>query len=376
MAPRLEEFRQEVRDWIAANLPPDLRHSTLYPSREALRPWLERLSRKGWIAPAWSRRDGGMGASAAERRILMHEMASAGAPNLISPGINFVGPLLIQSGTPEQKAFHLPRILSAEIQWAQGYSEPEAGSDLASLRTAARLEGPDYVVSGHKVWQTLGHACDWMVALVRTDPDASRHAGISMLLIDLASPGITVRPITTITGEDELSEVILDEVRVPAANLVGAAGEGWQLANTLLVHERFTGGSPELSLAMLKRIERLLEAGAAPPEAVLDAVTRAEIELMALEAAYWQAVEEFEATGRQGQAVSLLKVAQTRLQQQLADLLVQVAGCDGALSEIDMPGGRLSVATAFLLSRRATIFGGTREIQLGIIARQSLGLGK
>lgn len=374
MAAPLEAFRNEVRGWIADNLPPELRHCTYYPSRAALKPWLERLSRKGWIAPAWRREDGGMGAAPAERRILMHEMVEAGAPNLISPGVNFVGPLLIQSGSPEQKAYHLPRILSAEIQWAQGYSEPEAGSDLASLRTAARLDGDAYVVTGHKVWQTLGHSCDWMITLVRTDPAASRRAGISMLLIDLASPGITVRPITTLTGEDELSEVILDEVRVPAANLVGAPGEGWALANSLLVQERFTGGSPELSLAMLKRIERLLQHAASPPPSVLDRLTQAEIQLMALEAAYWQEVEAFDESGRQGPTMSLLKVSQTRLQQQLADILVDVAGSGAAQAELAISDGPLSVATAFLLSRRATIFGGTREIQLGIIASQSLGL--
>jgi alkylation response protein AidB-like acyl-CoA dehydrogenase len=369
------EFRKAAREWIDQNLPASLRGCVRYPSRDQLRPWLQRLYEQGWIAPHWPKQHGGMGATPAQRRILVEEMVRAGAPNIVSPGLSFVGPLLMEHGTDDQRAYHLPRILSGEIHWAQGYSEPESGSDLASLLTRAARHGDRFVVDGHKVWQTWGIHADWMLTLVRTDSAASRNAGISMILIDLRTPGITITPIRTITGEDELSEVRLDQVEVPASNLIGAMNGGWALANSLLIHERMTGGNPELSLAMLARVKRVAaQTGMDRDRAFVDRLVKAEIELMALEAVYWDAVEAAQDETIQRPTTSLLKFAQTRIQQTLADLLIEAAGSDGSLAETQIAGASISVGTAFLLSRRATIFGGTREIQLNIIARHTLGL--
>lgn len=369
------EFRKTAREWIERNLPAALRNRVHYPTRDQLRPWLTNLHRQGWVAPHWPREHGGMGASTAQRRILMEELVRAGAPNVVSPGLSFVGPLLMEHGRDEQRAYHLPRILSGETHWAQGYSEPESGSDLASLRTRAVQRGDRFIVDGHKVWQTWGIYADWMLTLVRTDETAPRNAGISMILIDLRTPGITVTPIRTITGEDELSEVRLDNVEVPVSNLVGAVNEGWALANSLLIHERMNGGSPELSLAMLARVQRAgRHTGLDRDAAFADRLARAEIELMALEAVYWDAVEAAERGAVQRPTTSLLKFAQTRIQQTLADLLVEAAGSDGSLQQTAVDDRPLAVGAAYLLSRRATIFGGTREIQLNIIARHTLGL--
>jgi alkylation response protein AidB-like acyl-CoA dehydrogenase len=370
----LQAFQNEVATWIAGNLPEELRFCPHYPEREMLRPWHELLYRQGWIAPAWSRGYGGMGATIDQRKILLHELIRFGAPNLISAGINFIGPLLMRFGSPEQKEYHLPRILSGEIQWAQGYSEPEAGSDLASIRTRAKFEDDSYIVNGHKVWQTLGHSSDWMITMVRTDPDAPRREGISLLLIDLASEGVTVNKIKTINNETEFSEVLLENVRVPKSNLVGAPGDGWRLANAMLIHERLAGGSPELSLAMLKRIRLVIDHSGMADDAFMDRLTSAEIDLMALEAAYWQAIAELEAQVDRQSAVPYLKYYQTKIQQELADLLIIAAGSDGCRAEAAVRDTTLPIGNAFLTARRATIFGGTREIQLSIIARQSLGL--
>lgn len=364
-----------VRAWIAENLPHNLRDRVDYPTREEMRPWLGRLAERGWIAPHWPTEFGGMGATIKQRQILMRELVKAGAPSIVSPGLNFVGPLLMKHGTPAQKAYHLPRIHSGEEFWAQGYSEPEAGSDLANIKTSAKLVGDQFVVTGHKVWQTWGQSADWMLTLVRTHSSEAKHTGITMLLIDMRTPGIRVLPIRTITHEYELSEVFLDDVKVPVSCLVGEQGRGWELANSLLMHERLSGGSPELSLAMLLRVKRISAHTAAVSDPVIqDRITEAEIEVMALEESYWRSVRSFESGKMDVAASSMLKFAQTRIQQSLADLLLDAAGSEASQSYIVAGGRRVSVADAFLLSRRATIFGGTREIQLNIIARRTLGL--
>jgi alkylation response protein AidB-like acyl-CoA dehydrogenase len=209
-------FRKEVRGWLEANLPQALRGRTARPPPVEIMPWYRKLSERGWIAPHWPKAHGGMGASLNEQIILSEELARVAAPQLPVQGINHIGPILMKFGTEEQKAKHLPPILRGDVIWAQGYSEPGAGSDLASLTTRAVFDGDKFIVTGQKVWQTWGHHAQWMFVLVRSDPNAERkQAGISFLLIDLDTPGIRRRPIITIAGDDELSENFFDDVVVP-----------------------------------------------------------------------------------------------------------------------------------------------------------------
>jgi len=238
-------FREEVRAWIAANCPKELCDRPLRIDPPELKPWHRKLYERGWIAPHWPKSAGGMGATLTQQIILFEEMSRVGAPTPYPHGLSFIGPLIIEAGTPEQKAEHLPGILTGDVTWCQGYSEPGSGSDLASLSTSAVLDGDSFVVNGHKVWTTNGHFADWMFALVRTDREAKpRHAGITMLLIDLKSSGITVRPIQTIRGDSEFAEEFFVDVRVPKENMLGSLNGGWQVANKLLGSERFTTGHP------------------------------------------------------------------------------------------------------------------------------------
>ncbi len=365
-------FRLEVRSWVEASLPPALRGLVRRPDPVALRDWHRRLHERGWIAPNWPRSAGGMGASVRQQLILDEEMVRAGAPPIVLVGLAFVGPLLIEFGTDEQKARHLPPILRGEISWAQGYSEPGAGSDLASLKTRADRHDGHFIVNGHKVWQTWGHYSDWMFTLVRTDPAAPKHAGISCLLIDMATTGVTVRPIVTITGEDELSEVFLDDVAVPADNLVGPLNEGWRVANALLAHERLAGSNPQFTMAALDRTKQIAEAtGAMADAAFRDRLAKIELRVVAQAAMFEDAVRRREAGVLQPAETSILKIVATETLQAVSDLMIEAAGSHAGEAGGD---GVAAAGQHFLQSRRATIFGGTREIHYGIVARRILGL--
>src|SRR5499425_1258574 len=291
--PAEAQFRMEVRTWLEANLPFALRGRTTRPPPAELMPWYHTLSRKGWIAPHWPKQYGGMGATLNEQLIMTEELARIGAPHLPVQGLNHIGPILMQFGTEVQKAQHLPPIIAGTVIWAQGYSEPGAGSDLASLSTRATLEGDHFIVRGQKIWTTWGHHSDWMFALVRTDPQAQpRQAGISFLLIDLRSPSIRIRPIKTIAGDDEFSEVFFDDVIVPAENLVGKLNDGWRIANALLGHERLGTSNPQFALIAVELTNRERSPG---PES------------------------------------SILKIYGTELLQSLNDLLLEAAGSDASI---------------------------------------------
>ena len=251
----------EVRDWIGGELPADLCNRSTRIDPPELKPWHRKLYERGWIAPHWPKEYGGMGATLTQQIILFEEIGRVGAPTPYPHGLNFIGPMIIDAGTPEQKAKHLPPILSGEATWCQGYSEAGAGSDLASLQTRAVLDGDHFVVNGHKMWTTNGHYADWMFALVRTDPDAKpRHAGITMLLIDMNSPGITVRPIQTMKGDAEFAEEFFDDVRVPKENMLGRAQR--RLAHRqhgCSGSERFTTGHPRNAAVYSTRRAQLAE---------------------------------------------------------------------------------------------------------------------
>jgi hypothetical protein len=370
-------FRTEVRTWLEANLPAELRGRTNRPPPAELMPWYRALSRKGWIAPHWPKQYGGMGATLNEQIIMTEELARVGAPQLPAQGLNHIGPILIEFGTEAQKAKHLPPIIAGTVIWAQGYSEPGAGSDLASLTTRATLEGHHFVVHGQKIWTTWAHYSDWMFALVRTDPKAQpRHAGISFLLLDLHSPGITIRPIRTIAGDDEFSEVFFDNVVVPAENLIGKLNDGWRIANALLGHERLGTSNPQYALIALDRIKTVARAsGVITDPAFRDRLAAASINVTALSALFSHAVELTNVERSPGPEASMIKIFGSELLQSLNDLLIEAAGSQASLEKpITTDFGTVDVSTPFLQVRRATIYGGSSEIQRNIIARRVLNL--
>jgi alkylation response protein AidB-like acyl-CoA dehydrogenase len=340
-------------------------------------PWYQTLSRKGWIAPHWPREYGGMGATLNEQVIMTEELARVGAPHLPVQGLNHIGPIIMEFGTTAQKAQHLPPIVAGTVIWAQGYSEPGAGSDLASLATRATLDGDRFVVRGHKIWTTWAHHSDWMFALVRTDPQAQpRQAGISFLLIDLHSPGIRVRPITTIAGDDEFSEVFLDDVVVPAENLVGKLHDGWRIANALLGHERLATSNPQFSLMALERIKTMARAcGIMADPAFQDRLAAASINVTVLSAMFSHAVELTNNRHSLGPEASVIKIYGSELLQALNELMIEAAGGHASAEQpISTNFGVVDVTTSFLQSRRVTIYGGSSEIQRNVLARRVLNL--
>ena len=376
-SPTEAEFRTEVRTWLEANLPAALRGRTNRPPPAELMPWYRTLSRKGWIAPHWPKQYDGMGATLNEQIIMTEELARVGAPQLPAQGLNHIGPILIEFATEAQKARHLPPIIAGTVIWAQGYSEPGAGSDLASLATRATLEGDHFVVQGQKIWTTWGHHSDWMFALVRTDPQAQpRHAGISFLLLDLHSPGIKIRPIKTIAGDDEFSEVFFDNVIVPAENLVGKLNDGWRIANALLGHERLGTSNPQFALMALERIRTIARAsGVMADPAFQDRLAAASINVTALSALFSHAVELTNQKQNPGPESSIIKIFGSELLQALNDLLIEAAGSHAPTEKPIMTEfGAVDVSTPFLQVRRATIYGGSSEIQRNIVARRVLNL--
>jgi alkylation response protein AidB-like acyl-CoA dehydrogenase len=371
------EFRNEVRAWLDGNLPTALRGRTIRPPPAELMPWYRALSRKGWIALHWPQQYGGMGATLNEQIIMTEELARIRAPQLPGQGLNHIGPILMEFGTAAQKAQHLPPILAGSVIWAQGYSEPGAGSDLASLATRATREGDSFVVRGHKIWTTWAHHSDWMYALVRTDPRAEpRQAGISFLLIDLHSPGIRVRPIRTIASDEEFSEVFLDDVSVPAENLVGRVNDGWRIANALLGHERLATSNPQFALSALEQIETMARAsGVIADAAFQDRLAAVTIDVMALAALFNHAVELTNHERSLGPESSVIKIFASELLQKLNGLLVEAAGPHAlAESPVATDFGTVDVAGSYLQSRRVTIYGGSSEIQRNILARRVLNL--
>jgi alkylation response protein AidB-like acyl-CoA dehydrogenase len=371
-------FRAEVRAWLEENLDEELRDQTIRMDPEKLIPWHKLLRDKGWIAPHWPKENGGMGASLSQQIIMNEEMGRIGAPQLCTVhGLNHLGPILIEFGTEEQKAKYLPPIIEGDIIWAEGYSEPNSGSDLASLRTKAERVGDEYIVNGQKIWTTFGHYSDWIFCLVRTDPDAKpKQAGIGFLLFDLKSPGVTVRPITTIAGDDEFSECFFEDVHVPAENMVGDAGEGWRIANAVLMHERFNSGNPYLNFKALERVHKVARAtGAMDDPAFRDRLADLEIRAVAFSALFDHAVELTRAERPPGPAASIMKINGKETLMEIACLLFEAAGAQApGTALVDTPEGPIDVADIFLMTRHESIRGGTSEIMRNIVAKRGLGL--
>ena len=370
-------FRAEARGWLEANLPQELRGWSVRPPPHLIKAWHRKLFERGWIAPHWPKEHGGTDMPLNQRLILQEEMGRVGAPVLSRQALGHIGPILMRHGTEAQRAQHLPKMLSGEVHWCQGYSEPNAGSDLASLRTRAELDGDHFTVNGQKIWTTWAHHAQWMYALVRTDPNAPRkQAGISMILIDLAAPGITIRPIRTIADDDEFAEVFFDNVRVPAENLVGQLHDGWRIAKALLDHERIGNASPQFAIDGLDRLKKVAHATGAFDDPVFrDRLARVELDVLAQAAVFAHTVQLADADMEIGSGSSFIKLVATDTIQLIGDLLLEAAGPHGAdLEAFDTPDGPVEVSGFFRQARRNSIFAGTSEIQKSVTAKRVLGL--
>ena len=364
-------FRDEVRGWLAANLPRELKEKVEryeHLSKEDLLRWHKILAKKGWVAPAWPKEWGGTGWNVVQRYMFEEELGYVGGPPLIPFGLQMCAPVLLAFGSEAQKKRFLPRIYQGEDFWCQGYSEPGSGSDLASLKTKAVRTENHYVVNGQKIWTTLARYADWIFCLVRTDASGKRQDGISFLLMDMKTPGITVRPLMLMDGAHEVNEVFFDDVKVPAENLVHEEGKGWTVAKYLLGYERMnTGriGESRRQLAALKK----LAAGKMADVRWRDRLTRVEVELMALEITNLRFLDRMRRTGQPpGADVSMLKIKGTEIQQGLTELALDAM--DPAAND------EFSVAlrNRYLSMRKTTIYAGSNEIQRNIISKMTLGL--
>ena len=380
-APNLSElddssFRRVVREWIEANCPGHLRYPPKRLHWRDTKEWYMKLAAQRWLAPGWPREHGGMGLSGSRQIIMIEEYERFGVPRSNDFGIQMLGPLLIQFGTPEQQRFFLPEILSGEHIWCQGYSEPNAGSDLASLRTEAVPEGDSWIVNGQKTWATLANDANWIFLLVRTDRTVKKQEGISFLLVQMNSPGVTVRPIRNLDLDDEFCEVFFDGVRVPRENLVGEVNKGWTMAKALLGFERIMIGSPKQSSYALSRLHALIERlGLRDDAAVRAQFARLHLDLADHKALYQTFVDKVARGEQIGADVSLLKVHQSELYQRITNMMLDVAGEYGALLEHLDGETRLHPAGTFIQSRAPTIYGGTSEVQRNVLAKTVLNLG-
>ena len=380
----LDGFRAEVRGWLAANCPPEMRgpmheEDQYYGGRnpvfknEAQKLWLERMVARGWTAPEWPRDYGGGGLSPAQAAILSEELVRIEAKRpLTSLGVWMLGPALLKFGTEAQKRQHLPPITRGEIWWCQGYSEPNAGSDLVSLQTRARLEGDEFIVTGQKIWTSFGHRADYIFCLVRTDPSEPRHNGISFLLIDMRSPGITASPLRLISGIDHFSQVFFDEVRVPKDNLVGTLNRGWDVAKYLLLFERqmIGTGLPEQP-SLMEFAREHLGAEALRAEPMLRAqIAALDMEITAYEALVERYRDEAEAGAPIGAAGSMLKYFVTDLYMRRQDLMMSILGTSG----LDRDAATADVSTEWLGWIANRIGGGSSEVQLNVVAKRVLEL--
>ncbi|RDB43377.1 pimeloyl-CoA dehydrogenase large subunit [Halomonas sp. DQ26W] len=388
-----QAFRGEVRDFLGAALPGDIRERVRLGrqlSADDHLCWQNILSERGWLGANWPQEHGGPGWGPVERHIFDEECAAAHAPTIVPFGVSMVAPVIMKFGSEPQKRHYLPRILANQDWWCQGYSEPGAGSDLASLRTRAVREGDEYVVTGQKTWTTLGQHANMMFCLVRTDPEAKKQAGISFLLIDMQSPGISVRPIVTLDGAQEVNEVFLDEVRVPVANRIGAEGQGWTCAKFLLTHER-TGiaglGHAKQALRHLKSLAGRLQHRGRPLlelPSFRQRVVKAEIELMALEVTHLRVLAAARDGGAPGAESSLLKVRGSELRQELSELTRRALGPaalpffpDYLYGEQKLEPERAenaAVSAQYFNRRKLSIYGGSNEIQKSIVAKTLLGM--
>ncbi len=387
----LDQFRSETRAWLAENCPPEMREPlrsekdvcwggrNYVPSSPAQKDWLDRMAARGWTVPDWPKAYGGGGLSPAETKILREEMAAIGARNpLNSFGISMLGPALLKYGTEEQKLDHLTKIAKGEIRWCQGYSEPNAGSDLASLATSAEDKGDHYLINGQKVWTSYADQADWIFCLVRTDK-SSKQGGISFVLFDMASPGVSTKPILLISGNSPFCETFFDDVQVPKANLVHEENKGWDVAKYLLGHERemisgmglaSSGGNPLIDGAIAtvglsggRLADPLLRAG----------IAMFEVRARAFGAMSERFIDELKAGRAHPAQPSMMKYYGTELNKTRHELMMAAGGSDALEWDSDRSNGG-AAARSWLRTKANSIEGGTSEIQLNIVAKRILEL--
>ena len=381
-------FRQHVRQWVAEHLPADIAHKvrhSLRLSREDHQRWAKILGAQGWLGWGWPERFGGPGWNAIQKHLFEEECALAGAPRVIPFGPVMVAPVIMAFGSAEQQQRFLPGIASGEVWWSQGYSEPGAGSDLASLKCRADRRGDHYVVNGQKTWTTLGQYGEWIFCLVRTSHEGKPQTGISFLLIDMKSPGITVRPILLLDGEHEVNEVWFDDVQVPAENLIGEENKGWTYAKHLLAHERTNIADVNRAKRELERLKRLArEEGLWDDLRFRDQIALLEVDVVALEMLVLRVLSA-EKSGKQSLDIAgLLKIRGSEIQQRYTELMMQAAGPlarahifeameAGWQGDCAVPAGLLPLAGTYFNYRKTTIYGGSNEVQRNIVAQTVLG---
>ena len=376
------------------SLPEEIRHKVemgLKLEKDDYVIWQKIVGERGWLAPGWPKEYGGTGWSPIERHIYNEEMALASAPRIMPFGVNMVGPVIIAFGNETQKQYYLPRILSSEDWWCQGYSESGSGSDLAALNTRATRDGDHYIVNGAKTWTSFAQYADMMFCLVRTSTEGKKQAGISFLLIDMKSSGIEVRPIITMDGGDEINDVLFEDVRVPITNLVGEENHGWEYAKFLLGHERTWTADIGASRKQIKKVREIASKELVDGKPLLEdptfqiKISEVEIELLALESVLMQVLEAESAGKPPGPEASLLKLRGTEIQQEITELLFEAIGnyahpfvkeaLDAGWNEEPIgPDYAASIAPRYFNYRKTTIYGGSSEIQKNIIAKAVLGL--
>lgn len=386
--PEEQAFRQEVRQWVREHLPADISHKVhngLRLHKDDLQRWARILGSRGWLGYGWPEAFGGPGWNAVQKHLFEEECATAGAPRIVPFGPVMVAPVIMAFGSPEVQQRHLPGIASGDVWWCQGYSEPGAGSDLASLKTRAERQGDKYIVNGQKTWTTLAQHADWIFCLVRTSTEGKPQTGISFLLIDMKSPGISVRPIIMLDGEHEVNEVFFDNVEVPAANLVGQENQGWTYAKYLLAHERTNIADVNRAKRELERLKRIAKAeGLWDDLRFRDQIALLEVDIVALEMMVLRVLSAERGGKKQLEVAGLLKIRGSEIQQRYTELMLLAGGPYATAyvheaMEAGWQGEHVGatwlapLASSYFNTRKTTIYGGSNEVQRNIVAQTVLG---
>ncbi len=387
--PEEQAFREEIRSWVRANLPEDIAHKVrndLHLTREDMQRWAKILGKKGWLGYGWPKEFGGPGWSAVQKHLFEEECALAGTPRIVPFGPVMVAPVIMAYGTPEQHRRFLPGIASGEVWWSQGYSEPGSGSDLASVKTRAERVGDKYIVNGQKTWTTLGQYGEWIFCLVRTSNEGKPQTGISFLLVDMKSPGVTVRPIKLLDGSHEVNEVFFDNVQVPADQLIGEENKGWTYAKHLLSHERTNIADVNRAKRELERLKRIAKTeGVWEDQRFRDQIALLEIDVIALEMLVLRVLSAMKSGKNPLDIAGLLKIKGSKIQQRYSELMMLAAGpyslpyiqeAMEAGYQGDFPGnvlGNAPLAATYFNMRKTTIYGGSNEVQRNIVAQTVLG---
>jgi alkylation response protein AidB-like acyl-CoA dehydrogenase len=386
--PEEQKFREDVRAWVRENLPKEISnkvHNSLHLTREDMQQWARILGKKGWLGYGWPQQFGGPGWNAIQKHLFEEECALAGAPRIVPFGPVMVAPVIMTFGSPEQQQRFLPGIASGEVWWSQGYSEPGSGSDLASLKTRAERKGDKYIVNGQKTWTTLAQYGDWIFCLVRTSTEGKPQTGISFLLIDMKSPGVTVRPIIMLDSAHEVNEVFFDNVEVPAENLIGEENKGWTYAKHLLSHERTNIADVNRAKRELERVKRIAKAENVYDDTRFrDEIAKLEVDIVALEMLVLRVLSAEKSGKNSLDIAGLLKIKGSEIQQRYSELMMLACG-PYALPFIkeameagwqgDYVGAAhcAPLASTYFNLRKTTIYGGSNEVQRNIVAQVVLG---